>query len=259
MARTIAVVNQKGGVGKTTTSVNLGVALAEQGQRVLLVDLDSQANATSGVGVNWRDLPVGMYEVLLGELPIDAILHPTDHDGLSVAPATSALAGAQIELVTASERERKLADALAPIAEEFDTILLDCAPTLGLVTVNALAAADEVLIPVQAEYYALEGLGQLLETILLAQERLTPKLAVLGAVLTMYERKTMLSDAVWLDLYRNFPHRIFRSVIPRSVRLAEAPSHGKTIFGFDRGSRAARAYEKLAREVMWAHSIAGNE
>lgn len=255
MARTIAICNAKGGVGKTTTAVNLGAALAQAGRRVLLVDLDPQANATSGVGVNWRDLPVGMYEVLLGELPIDAILHPTDHDGLTVAPSTPAMAGAQIELVTATERERKLSAALAPIAREFDTILLDCAPTFGLMTVNALAAAEEVLIPVQAEYYALEGLGQLLETITLVRERLNPKLSVLGAVLTMYERKTSLSEAVWLDLYRNFPHRIFRCVIPRSVRLAEAPSHGKTIFAFDRWSRAARAYEKLGREVMWAHSL----
>ncbi len=255
MARTIAICNAKGGVGKTTTAVNLAAALAQAGGRVLLVDLDPQANATSGVGVNWRDLPVGMYEVLLGELPIDAILHPTDHDGLSVAPSTPAMAGAQIELVTATEREQKLSAALAPIAEEFDTILLDCAPTFGLMTVNALAAAEEVLIPVQAEYYALEGLGQLLETITLVRERLNPRLSVLGAVLTMYERKTSLSEAVWLDLYRNFGHRIFRTVIPRSVRLAEAPSHGKTIFAFDRWSRGARAYEKLSREVMWAHSV----
>ncbi len=246
--------NQKGGVGKTTTAVNLGAALADAGKNVLLVDLDPQANATSSVGVNWKDLPVGMYEVLVGELSLDAIVHPTAHDGLHVAPATPAMAGAQIELVTVPEREQKLSRALSVIKDDVDYILLDCPPSLGLITVNALAAADDVLIPVQAEYFALEGLGQLLETVEAARERLSPNLELLGAVLTMYDRTTGLSNEVWMELYKHFPNRIFRSVIPRAVRLAEAPSHGKTIFGFDRSCRAARAYEKLAREVLWAHS-----
>lgn len=258
MAKVIAICNAKGGVGKTTTAVNLGAALAEAGRSVLLVDLDPQANATSGVGVNWKELTIGMYEVLMGTLPIDSVLHPTGHDGLKLAPATPELSGAQIELVTEPEREHKLARALRAITQDVDYVLLDCPPSLGLLTVNALAAADEVLIPVQAEYFALEGLGQLLETVAAAQERLSPHLTLLGGVLTMYDRKTGLANDVWLELYKHFPHRIFRTVIPRSVRLAEAPSHGKTIFAFDRWCRAARAYEKLAREVLWAHSVSGN-
>ncbi|MEK7159296.1 MAG: ParA family protein [Patescibacteria group bacterium] len=250
MAKVIAVVNQKGGVGKTTTAVNLGAYLAEHGKYVLLVDLDPQANATSGLGIDYQNLKRGIYEALCGEFLVREILQPTSHLGYRVAPATPALAGANVELVNLERREARLAEALLEVRSDYDYVLIDCPPSLGLLTLNGLMAADYVLIPIQAEYYALEGLGQLMNTINLVQENLKPELSILGAVITMFDKRVRLSDQVMQELYKFFPDKIFRTVIPRNVRLTEAPSHGKSIAHYDAGSKGARAYEKLAREVM---------
>jgi chromosome partitioning protein len=250
MARVISIVNQKGGVGKTTTAINVGAYLAELGKFVLLVDLDPQANATSGIGIDHRGLQQGVYEAILGQTPMRAIVQPTAHEGLRIAPATTALAGLNIELVEMERREFRLRDAILEIRNDYDFILIDCPPTLGLITLNGLVAGDEILIPVQAEYYALEGLGQLMETVQLVRERIRPEVDVLGAVVTMYDGRTKLSDDVLHELYKYFPNNIFRSVIPRNVRLAEAPSFGRTIVQFDGGSKGAKAYERLAREIL---------
>lgn len=250
MARIISIVNQKGGVGKTTTAINVGAYLAELGKFVLIVDLDPQANATSGIGVDHRALDRGVYEAVLGQASMRDIVQPTAHEGLRVAPATSALAGLNIELVGMENREFKLREALLEIRNDYDFVLIDCPPTLGLITLNGIVAGDEILIPVQAEYYALEGLGQLLETVQLVKERIRPEVGVLGAVITMYDSRNKLSDDVLQELYKYFPNNIFRSVIPRNVRLAEAPSFGRTIAHFDNGSKGARAYERLAREIL---------
>lgn len=255
MAKIITVVNQKGGVGKTTTAVNLAAALAELGKFVLLVDLDPQANATTGVGIDYRELQQGLYEALSGQASLRSIVMPTEHDGFRVAPATQALAGAGVELVNLPEREFRLQQALEEVSHDFDYIIIDCPPSLGLLTINGLVAGDMVMVPVQAEYYALEGLGQLMNTVQLIQQNIKPNLNVLGAVLTMYDRRNRLSNDVLYELYKYFPDRIFRTVIPRSVRLAEAPSFGKTILSFDPKSKAARAYQKLAQEVHDATDI----
>ncbi len=250
MGRIISVVNQKGGVGKTTTAVNLGAYLAEAGKFVLVIDLDPQANASSGLGIDHSTLERGIYEAVLGTARIREIVQPTAHETLRVAPATSSLAGLNIELVDMDRREFKLYDALLEVRNDYDYILIDCPPTLGLITLNGIVAADEILIPVQAEYYALEGLGQLLETVSLVKERLRPEIDILGAVLTMYDNRNKLSDDVMQELYKFFPNNIFRSVIPRSVRLAEAPSFGRSIVAFDAASKGAKAYERLAREIL---------
>jgi len=250
MARIISIVNQKGGVGKTTTAVNLGAYLAEKGKFVLIVDLDPQANATSGIGVDHQNLEHGVYEAVLGTVAMRDIVQPTAHQGLHLAPATTALAGLNIELVEMENREFKLRESMMEIRNDYDFILIDCPPTLGLVTLNGIVAADEILIPVQAEYYALEGLGQLLETVQLVKERIRPEVDVLGAVITMYDSRTKLSDDVLHELYKYFPNNIFRSVIPRNVRLAEAPSFGRSIAHFDASSKGAKAYERLAQEVL---------
>jgi chromosome partitioning protein len=250
MAKIIAVVNQKGGVGKTTTAVNLGAYLAESGKYVLLVDLDPQANATSGLGVDYQNLEKGVYEALAGNFLVREIVQPTGHIGFRVAPATPALAGANVELVNIERREFRLAESLLEVRSDYDVIIIDCPPSLGLLTLNGLVASDYVLIPIQAEYYALEGLGQLMSTIALVQENLKPELAILGAVITMFDKRVRLSDQVLQELYKFFPDKIFRTVVPRNVRLTEAPSHGKTILHYDGGSKGARAYEKLSREIL---------
>ncbi len=250
MAHIISVVNQKGGVGKTTTALNLAAFLAEAGKFVLLVDLDPQANATSGVGVDHRTVGAGIYEGLIGTHRMRDLIHPTEHAGLRVLPATAALAGASVEFVTAEEREHFLRKALLEIRNDYDYIFIDNPPSLGLLTINGLVAADSVLIPVQAEFFALEGLTQLMSTVQLVRDNLKPELAIMGAVITMYDSRTRLSQEVLQELYRFFPNNIFRSVIPRSVRLAEAPSHGKTILSYDPSSKAAKAYERLAREFL---------
>jgi chromosome partitioning protein len=250
MGQVIAVVNQKGGVGKTTTSVNLAVYLAVLGKFVLLVDLDPQANATSGLGISHSELEKGIYEVLSGQHSFKDVILNTLHDGLRIAPATVSLAGAGVELVNVENRASRLQHGLQEIRGSYDYIIIDCPPSLGLLTINALVAADKVLIPVQAEYYALEGLGQLVSTINLVKDNMKPELEILGAVLTMFDKRNKLSEEVLSELYKYFPNRIFRSVIPRNVRLAEAPSYGKSILHYDKEGKGAKAYERLAREVM---------
>lgn len=249
MAQIISVVNQKGGVGKTTTSINLASYLSVLGKFVLLLDLDPQANATSGIGINHRDLS-SIYDVICGKASFKEVIIKNPHNTFDVVPATPALAGANVELVSMPDRELYLKKALLDIRNDYDYIIIDCPPSLGILTVNGLAATDYVLIPVQAEYYALEGLGHLLETIKLVKEHLKPDLEILGAMITMFDARVGLSSAVMEELYHYFPNRIFRSVVPRNVRLAEAPSYGKSILEYDPGGRGARAYERLAREII---------
>lgn len=250
MGKIIAIVNQKGGVGKTTTAVNLSAYLAYLGKQVLLVDLDPQANATSGLGLDHRNLEAGIYESLVGDKPIFEVIKRTMQDGLKIVPATLSLAGAGVELVSLDNREFRLSSVLEEVKKDFDFIIIDGPPSLGLLTVNSLVASDEVLIPIQSEYFALEGLSQLLETISLVQTNLKPQLGIMGAVITMFDNRNKLSGAVMEELYKFFPNRIFRSVIPRSVRLAEAPSYGRSILHYDPKSRGGKAYENLAREVL---------
>lgn len=250
MGKIVAVVNQKGGVGKTTTAVNLGAYLAHFGKHVLLVDMDPQGNATSGVGFDPKELEHGLYNVLTEEKTFFDIIKKTKQERYSVAPSTPALAGAGVELVALAEREYRLMRILETARHEYDYILIDAPPSLGLLTVNSLVAADEVLIPIQSEYYALEGLSQLLETIGLVQNNLKPNLGIMGAVITMFDQRNKLSSLVMGELYQYFPNKVFRSVIPRSVRLAEAPSYGRSILQYDSGSKGGKAYERLAREII---------
>lgn len=253
MSHIIAVVNQKGGVGKTTTAMNLAAYLAELGKFVLLVDMDPQGNATSGLGFDRSSLSHGMYEAITRQKRIHDVVHNTSHEGLRLAPGTPELAGANIELVDVDRREYQLQDLLSEVHHAYDYIIIDCPPSLGLLTINSLTAADEILIPVQAEYYALEGLGQLLQTIALVKEHLKPTLEILGAVITMFDKRTRLSEDVMEEIYKYFPDRIFRSIIPRTVRLAEAPSFGKTILQYEPSGKGARAYERLAQEILEKH------
>lgn len=247
--RVMAVANQKGGVGKTTTATNLGACLAELGYRTLLVDLDPQANATTGLGLDPRAIDVSMYDVLLREVPLEDCIEATAVKNLFVAPASLDLAGAEIELVPAFSRERRLASALEPLADDFDYVLIDCPPSLGLLTVNGLAAASEVLVPIQCEYYALEGLGQLLRNVELVKKNLNPSLEVSTIVLVMYDARTKLAAQVVEEVRHHFGERVCRQVIPRSVRLSEAPSFGQPIITFDPASRGALAYRLLAKEI----------
>ncbi|HET9078668.1 MAG TPA: AAA family ATPase [Acidimicrobiales bacterium] len=249
LPRCLAVANQKGGVGKTTTTVNLGAALAELGYRVLVVDLDPQGNATTGLGVNARNLDSSVYDVILHDVPIEDTIEPTSMRNLFIVPATIDLAGAEIELVPVFSRELRLRRALETVEADFDFVLIDCPPSLGLLTVNALAAAGEVLVPIQCEYYALEGLGQLLRNVNLVQSNLNNRLEVSTIVLTMYDARTKLAEQVAGEVREHFGARVCRNVVPRTVRLSEAPSFGQPVTTFDSSSRGAIAYRELAKEV----------
>ncbi|MBK9179923.1 MAG: ParA family protein [Acidimicrobiales bacterium] len=249
MPRVMAIANQKGGVGKTTTAVNLGAALAELGYRTLVIDLDPQGNATTGLGVNARALESSMYEVILQDVPLEDCIEATAVRHLFLAPASLDLAGAEIELVPAFSRELKLRRALDAVLDDYDFVLIDCPPSLGLLTVNALAAAGEILVPIQCEYYALEGLGQLLHNVQLVQRNLNPTLELSAIVLVMYDARTRLSDQVVHEVRNHFGDRVCRNVVPRTVRLSEAPSFGQPISIFDPLSRGAIAYRELAKEV----------
>lgn len=253
-ARVVTFANQKGGVGKTTTAVTLSAALARKGQRVLLFDLDPQANATSAVGVNGDDYS-GSYEALMGDAPTSECIVRVEEEFIDVVPARPALAGAEVELVPALARERKLSLALDDVRDKYDWILVDCPPSLGLLTINALTASDLVLVPVQCEYMALEGLSRLMETLDLVRENLNMKLSVLGILLTMYDARTRLSQQVVEEVRSHFP-TTFATVIPRAVRLSEAPSHGQTIFRYEPGGRSAAAYDDLATEVLERTGVA---
>lgn len=250
MGRVIAIVNQKGGVGKTTTAVNLGAYLAWLGKFVLLIDLDPQANATSGLGVDHSKLENAIYHVLVSPVSMRQVVINTNHDGFKLAPATADLAGARVELVPVENREFKLHEAIMEVKNDYDYIIIDCPPSLDLLTVNGLVAADEIIIPVQSEYLALEGLGQLLTTVNLVKDNLKPELSVTGAVVTMYDKRNKLSDQVLSDLRQNFPHKVFDTIIPRNVRITEAPSYGQSILSYDARSIGGKAYEQLAREII---------
>lgn len=251
MARVISVVNQKGGTGKTTTSINLATALAEKGKFVLVIDLDPQGNAGSGLGVFPDEERGGLYDILVdGVSPREVIYEAKEQPSLRVIPATQDLSGAQVEMINFEEREFVLRKALLEVRNDYDFIIIDCPPSLGILTVNSLTASDEVLIPVQCEYYALEGLSQLLNTIKLVKENLHPDLEVLGAVLTMYHKRIRLSEDVVSEVQNNFPHKVFDTIIPRNIRLAEAPSFGQSVLTLASWSKGAKAYRKLADEVI---------
>ncbi len=250
MARIISVANQKGGVGKTTTTVNLGSSLAYMGQKVLLIDMDAQGNATSGLGVRKPDVEQDIYDVLVNEVPIvDAIL-PSSRENLDIVPATLQLAGAEIELTSMMARESRLKSAISELEENYDFILIDCPPSLGHLTINAFTASDSILIPVQCEYYALEGLSQLLNTVRLVQKHFNPTLEIEGVLLTMYDARTNLGAEVVEEVRRYFQEKVYETIIPRNIRLSEAPSHGLSIVDYDIRSKGAEVYQELAKEVL---------
>jgi len=250
MTRVLAVANQKGGVGKTTTAVNLSASLAEAGHRTLLIDLDPQGNATTGLGIDPRAVDLSMYDVLLGSTTLEDCVERTSISDLFVAPASLDLAGAEIELVPMFSRELKLRQALEAVDGEFDYVLIDCPPSLGLLTVNALAAAREIVIPIQCEYYALEGVGQLLSNVNLIQQNLNPSLVISLVMLVMYDARTRLAQQVVAEVRHHFGDKVCRTIVPRTVRLSEAPSFGQPITTFDPTSRGALAYRELAKEVV---------
>ncbi len=250
MSKIIAIANQKGGVGKTTTSVNLGAGMAALGKRVLLVDIDPQGNTTSGVGINKADVADCIYDVLINEVdPQDTILE-TQNEGLHIIPATIQLAGAEIELVSMISRELKLKKALNAVKGNYDYVIIDCPPSLGILTINSLTAADSVIIPIQCEYYALEGLSQLLNTVRLVQKNLNPHLKIEGVLLTMLDARTNLGIQVIEEVKKYFQEKVYKTIIPRNVRLSEAPSHGQSIITYDPRSKGAEVYLELAKEVI---------
>jgi chromosome partitioning protein len=249
LPRVIAVANQKGGVGKTTTTINVGACLAELGFRTLVVDLDPQGNASTGLGIENRGLETSMYHVIMHEVPLENCIEPSAVKNLFVAPASLDLAGAEIELVPAFSRENRLRRAIEAVLDDYDYVLIDCPPSLGLLTVNGLAAASEVVVPIQCEYYALEGLGQLLRNVELVRKSLNPSLEVSTIVLVMYDARTRLADQVVAEVREHFGDKVCRAVVPRNVRLSEAPSFGQPIIAFDPMSRGAIAYRDVAKEI----------
>lgn len=253
MAVTIALANQKGGVGKTTTAVNLGACLNELGKRVLIVDTDAQGNATSGIGISKGDIQHDIYDVLVNGMGLEGVVMPTSRPHLDVVPATLQLSGAEIELASQIGREQRLADALEPVADRYDYVLVDCPPALGILTINAFTACDSILIPVQSEYYALEGLSQLMKTIQLVKKHYNADLHVEGVLLTMLDARTNLGNEVVTEVQKFFKDRVYTTIIPRNVRLSEAPSHGQAVIDYDRTSRGAVEYMALAKEVLAAH------
>lgn len=249
LPRVLAVANQKGGVGKTTTAVNLGASLAGLGFRTLVVDLDPQGNASTGLGINSRDVAHSIYDVLLNDASMEDTVEPTSLKNLFVAPANLDLAGAEIELVTAFSREMRLKRAIDSVLSDYDFVLIDCPPSLGLLTINAFAAANEVLVPIQCEYYALEGLGQLIRNVELVRKSLNPQLEITTLILTMYDARTKLADQVVNEVQTHFGNKVCKQIVPRNVRLSEAPSYGQPIIVFDPTSKGSVAYQALAQEV----------
>ncbi len=250
MAYVISIVNQKGGVGKTTTAVNLSAFLAKKRKKVLLIDLDPQGNATSGFGFNKMELNNTVYDLLVNEEEISNIITPTGVKNVDMCPTNINLAGAEVELVSAISRETILERAVQTIRDQYDYIIIDCAPSLGLLTINALAACDGVIVPIQGEYYALEGLTQLIDTINMIRKKLNPKIGILGVVITMHDSRTQLTKQVVEEVQKYFGDKVFKTFIPRNVRLAEAPSHGMTIADYDPKSKGSEAYHLLANEVI---------
>ena len=250
MVRVTACTNQKGGVGKTTTVINLAAFLALSGTRTLVIDLDPQGNATSGLGIDRRSVARSSYDVLVDRVPLSEVVSTTSVNGLDLVPSAPSLSGAEVELVSTADRERRLAAGLADMDDRYDRILIDCPPSLGLLTINALTAADGVLIPIQTEYYALEGLSQLVNTIRRVREGLNPRLEIDGVLLTMYDARTNLSAQVAAEVRRHMNGSVYQTIVPRSVRLSEAPSHGLPIAIYDPSSRGANAYRALAGEVV---------
>jgi chromosome partitioning protein len=250
MSVAYAVVNQKGGVGKTTTTVNLAAYLATFGKKILLIDIDAQSNASVGLGVDRSQIKQCLYDVIIDGVPAAEVIIKSSIANLDILPSTPKLAGAEVELVSLDNREKKLKEALAPIKDNYDIIVIDCPPSLSLLTVNALTAVDEVIIPIQCEYYALEGISQLTHTLELVRESLNPQLKIRGIVLTMFDPRTLLSSQVAEEARKYFGSKVFKTMIPRNVRLAEAPSFGQPIIFYDPGSKGAEAYENLCREVL---------
>lgn len=250
MGKIIAIANQKGGVGKTTTSVNLAAALGAAGKKVLLVDVDPQGNTTSGVGVDRRDCTVTAYEVIVSGASAEEAIVKTEFENLSLLPSNMELAGAEIELATAANRVDSLKTALTPVRSSFDYILLDCPPSLGLITTNALNAADTILIPIQCEYYALEGLSQLMNTVRIVKRQYNNLLEIEGVLLTMYDGRLNLTQQVVDEVKKYFPKKVFKTVVPRTVRLSEAPGFGQPVLYYDKISRGADSYDKLAKEIL---------
>ena len=254
MGKVISVANQKGGVGKTTTTVNLSTILAKKGKKVLLIDTDPQGNATSGLGIT-KEVELSVYDVLVGDTEINETIQETAIKNLKVCPSNISLAGAEVQLVSMMSREQRLKAKLDIIKNDYDYILIDCPPSLGLITLNAFTASDTVLIPVQCEYFALEGLGQLLNTVNLVKKHLNKNLEIEGALLTMYDARTNLSNQVVKEVKKYFENKVYKTVIPRNVRLSEAPSYGMPITIYDPRSKGAKAYEKFAKELLKNNNI----
>lgn len=253
MGYVIALANQKGGVGKTTTSVNLGACLADAGKKALLIDLDPQGNATSGLGIDKKDIDESVYDVLINDVDLKKVILHSSHQGLDIVPTTIALSGAEVELTNLMARETRLKDAFGDVKDEYDYILIDCPPSLGLLTINAFTACDSILIPVQSEYYALEGLSQLLNTIKLVRKHFNSALKIEGVLLTMYDKRTNLGQQVNAEVKKYFGDQVYETIIPRNVRLSEAPSHGQAIVDYDKRSTGAKVYQQLAKEVLARH------